>query len=492
MKLLSTHLRTTTALALCVLGSVVSAQDCEALSGLTIEGAEITSAVVAPGAGGMPAYCQVNGTVDGTIGIEVRLPNQDNWNGKFNGVGNGALAGFINGASMEAAIARGYATASTDTGHVGHPVEGAPPFPGFDASWAYNAETGKRDLAALANFGHRGTHLMTVVAKQIVSEYYGTDPSYSYFTGCSGGGQQGLAEVQRYPSDYDGVLSSAPANHPMAMWQGEIYPAILARGIDIPTLAEKLPAVQAAAIAQCDALDGVEDGLIGDPTQCDFDASSVASLTEAEANVINLTYKGFMSPVDGAQVWPGFEPGSEAEWAGHLNPFFIQLGYLAYMVYEDPDWNFADFDITDPVDFAAVQEANAVLSPLMEAIDTDITAFEVEGGKLLMWHGWSDQNIAPRNTINYVSGVHEALGDDAADTVRLFMVPGMGHCQGGNGFTEFDALAALEKWVEEGVAPDTLAAVSPELGLERNLCAYPEQPVYQAGDVADAASYTCE
>ena len=140
--------------------------------------------------------------------------------------------------------------------------------------------------------------------------------------------------------------------------------------------------------------------------------------------MINLTYEGLKHRETGAQVWPGFEPGSEAEWAGHLNPFFVQLAYLSYMVYQDPAWQFDGFDITDPEDFAAVEEANEVLAPLLSATDPDLSPFAEAGGKLIMWHGWNDQNIAPQNSINYVSAVRDTLGDEAEDTVRLFMLPG--------------------------------------------------------------------
>lgn len=479
-------------LALCLCAGMAAAQDCAGLAGQSFAGATVASATPVAAEGALPGHCRVTGSIEGTIGFEVRLPGAEAWNGRFNGVGNGALAGFINGRAMDEALARGYATASTDTGHVGHPVEGAPPFPGFDAAWALDPGTGKRDLAALENFGHRGTHLMTVAAKAIVAAYYGRGAEYAYFTGCSGGGQQGLAEAQRYPDDYDGVLSGAPANNPMAMWPGEIYPAILARGIDIPALTAKLPAVAEAAVAQCDALDGATDGLIADPRQCAFDAATVGALSAEEARVVNLTYRGFHHPVTGEPVWPGFEPGSEAEWAGHLNPFFIQLGYLAYMVYEDPAWDFASFDVTDPQDYAAVEAANAVLAPMLNATDPDLSAFAAAGGKLLMWHGWNDQNIAPRNTIGYVDAVRAKLGDGAGQTIRLFMVPGMQHCEGGPGFTDFDALSLLVDWVENGTAPEALPAHSPTLGLARNLCAYPSQSVYQGGDVADPARFACQ
>lgn len=473
------------------LGAAPALADCTGLTGLALEGASIAEAAEVAASGPVPAHCRVAGTIDGTIGFEVWLPPAAAWNGKFNGVGNGALAGFINTRAMGPALARGYATASGDTGHVGHPVPGAPPFPGFDASWALGAD-GRRDLAALENFGHRGTHRMTEVAKQIVAAHYGAAPARSYFTGCSGGGQQGLAEAQRYPGDYDGIVSGAPANFPTAMWPGEIYPATLARRIDIAALTAKLPGLAAAAVAACDATDGATDGLIADPRACSFDAATVPGLTPDEAQVVNLIYAGFSHPVTGAQVWPGYEPGSEAEWAGHLNPFFIQLGYLAYMVYEDPAWEFVGFDVTRPADYAAVEAANAILSPLLDATDPDLSAFAGAGGKLIMWHGWTDQNIAPRNSVAYADAVRAAMGPAADDTLRLFMLPGLNHCEGGAGFTVFDPLTALEAWVERGEAPQVLQAATADGRISRGLCAHPARTRYKGGDPVDPASFTCD
>jgi feruloyl esterase len=196
-------------------------QTCSTLANLRLDRSTIVSASEVAAAEGVPAHCRVVGTIEGTIGFELLLPEATAWNGKFNGVGNGALAGFINTRAMHDALARGYATASTDTGHIGHPVPGAPPFPGFDASWALDAATGELNLEALENFGHRGIHEMTRVAKAIVQAHYSTTPRYAYFTGCSNGGQQGLAKAQRHPADYDGIVSGAPANHPTSMWPGE-------------------------------------------------------------------------------------------------------------------------------------------------------------------------------------------------------------------------------------------------------------------------------
>lgn len=488
-------LRPALASALMILcAAAASGQSCETLEGREIGGLAIDEVRLVAEDGDVPGHCRITGKIEETIGVEIRLPNPTVWNGKFNGVGNGAFAGFINDRAMDQALARGYATASTDTGHVGNPAPEGPQFMGFDASWALDLETGELDMVALENFGHRAVHLMTVAAKAVIEADSGEPPRLSYFTGCSQGGQLGLSEAQRYPEDYDGIVAGAPANHPVAMWPGEIYPAVIARQVDADQLAEKLEAVNAASLNQCDALDGVADGLIGDPRACAFDAASVPELTAAEARVINLVREGFHHPGTGALVWPGFEPGGEAGWAGHLQrPYPVPAGYLGYMVFRDPGWSFAEFDVTDPETYATVEAVGADLAPILEATDPDLSAFAAAGGKMILWHGWNDQAIAPRNTINYVDAVRETLGPEAADDMlRLFMLPGLMHCARGPGFTEFDALGALEAWVERGVAPATLRASSPELGLVRDICAYPAKTVYLGGAIADPASYACE
>ena len=477
-----------------------TAASCESLTSLALPNTEITSAEVVakgsplPGDTAAPVdVCRVQGAISSNIKFEVWMPANYKkfWNGKFNGVGNGALAGFINYGSMSAALARGYATASTDTGHEFIPVLG---------DWALD----RPDL--LIDFGYRGIHLMTRTSKAIVHAYYDRGPRYSYFTGCSGGGQQGLAEAQRYPADYDGIVSGAPANFPTHMWPGELYPAWLTQtGTDSAIPVEKLPVITNAVVAACDGLDGVTDGVLDDPRACDFDPSTLLCpgadgpdcLTAEQLDAVQKIYAG-LKDLSGQQFWPPYEVSSEIGWGGHIGePFSIPTSYFKFMVFEDPDWDWTTFDFTVQENFDIMNEAHYRLGPILDAIDPDLTAFKRLGGKLIMYHGWIDQNIAPRNSINYYESVVEAMGGKGKTQsfLRLFMAPGMQHCGGGPGPDTFDSLGALEKWVELGIPPRKIIAshlTGDVVDRTRPLCPYPEVAQYKGGgDTNKARNFVC-
>jgi feruloyl esterase len=439
------------------------------------------------------AFCRIAASVAPSTTFEVWLPNPKVWNGKFNGVGNGALAGGVNFPAMHDPLVAGYAVGSTDGGHTSPAI--------VSGDWM-------QDRPELwDDFGYRAMHQMTRNSKSIVEAYYGQAPKYSYYTGCSGGGQQGLAEVQRYPADYDGAVVGAPANFPTRMWPGETWPSFVThRSPDNAIPAEKLPIINKAAIAACDANDSAKDGLITDPRKCTFDPATLLCkgadapdcLTAAQVDSVKLVYAGLKDPTTGEQFWPGYEPGSEADWAGHVGePFVIPQGYFKAMVFDDPKWDWKTFNFTDPKDFAILYEADARIGPILNATDPDLNAFKELGGKLILWHGWADQNIAPRNSINYYNRVVADQGDEAKtqEFLRLFMVPGMGHCSGGPGTDKFDGLAALDQWVDKGVAPTQIAAAHMTAGKvdrTRPLCPYPQVEQYKgSGDVEDAANYVC-
>ena len=442
---------------------------------------------------GVP-FCRVIGVIDPAINFEVWLPpvtGDHAWNGKFNGVGNGGLAGELHYPAMADALARGYATASTDTGHTG--------FLG-DGSWALEHPE------LVVDFGYRAIHMMTRAAKAVVDAYYGQAPDYAYFTGCSGGGQQALSEAQRYPADYDGIVAGAPANFPTHMWPGELYPAWVTHRDDASLIPEdKLPLLNEAVLAACDADDGVEDGVIDDPRTCDFDpttlvckgADAATCLTKAQVDSVKKIYAGLRDP-SGQQFWPPYEVGSELGWPGHIfEPFSIPTSYFQFMVFQDPEWDWKTFDFTDPENFAVMTDAHYRLGPILNATEADLSAFEELGGKLIMYHGWSDQNIAPRNSINYYQTVVETVGDESKtqNFLRLFMAPGMQHCNGGPGPDTFDSLAALEQWVEEGNAPEQIIAshlTDGEVDRTRPLCPYPQVAQYTGeGSTDDAANFVC-
>lgn len=447
------------------------------------------------GAQDLPAFCRVVGVVAPEINFEVWLPQTTgnrSWNGKFNGVGNGGLAGSISYGAMMQSLRRGYATASTDTGHVDKP--------GSDA-WPL----GHPEL--LVDFASSSIHMTARAAKGIIKAYYGQTPRYSYFTGCSCGGGQALSEAQRYPADYDGIVAGAPANFPTHMWPGELYPAWVTHRSPADLIPrEKLSLINGAALAACDALDGVRDGILADPRRCDFDPSTLLCpgadgpncLTAAQVDSVKRIYAGLKDPSSGKLFWPGYEVSSELGWIGHIfEPFNIPLSYFKYMALQNPNWDWRSFDFTDPKNLVALNEASNRLGPILDSTSPDLTAFKRLGAKMIMYHGWIDQNIAPRNSIAYYEKVKETIGGEGEiqPFFRLFMAPGMGHCGGGPGPNTFDSLAALEQWVENGDPPDQIVASHLSNGrVDRTypLCPYPWVARYKGtGSTDNAANYDC-
>ena len=509
------------------------AASCESLSGLKLADTTITSAkevaaggFIPPGATSppasvksLPAFCRVTAeikpTADSDIKIEVWLP-LTNWNGKYRGQGNGGFAGQINYQGMAVAITHGYATAGTDTGHAASAV---------DASWALGHQE------KIIDFGYRAIHEMTVKAKAVIQAYYGDAPKRSYFASCSNGGRQALMEAQRYPADYDGIIAGAPANDwvrllTAAVWnmQATAEPASY-----IP--ASKIPAIAKAVRDACDELDGVKDGILNDPRECRFDpavllckenketkdADAASCLTAPQIAALNKVYSG---PHDskGRQILPGFSPGGEeggngwASWVTGAAPrrstqTGFGYGFFANMVFNDAAWDFKTFNFDTGVKIADDKQ-NANLS----ATDPNLKPFKARGGKLIIYHGWSDVAIPPLGTIHYYNTVESAMGARETDAfVRLFMVPGMQHCGGGPGPNSFgdsgtatdaqhDIYQALELWVEKGTPPEKIIATkyvsdfNPAQGVKmtRPLCPFPQVAKYKGtGDTNDAANFVC-
>ena len=453
------------------------------------------------------AMCRVTATTRPAVRFEVWLPPADAWNGKFQGVGNGGMAGTISYGAMSRALARGYATASTDTGHEAGDVS-------FDASWAL----GRPDLTE--DFGHRALHVMTVNAKAITDAYYGEAPRYSYYVGCSKGGQQGLMEAQRYPEDYDGLVAGNPANDWTRFYAGAHLWYSLATlkepGSYIPP--SKLPALGAAVNEACDALDGIEDGILNDPRRCGFDPATLTCasgrdsddcLTGPQVEAVRAIWSGVTTSAD-ELVYPGLVPGGEASpggwsrWVTGDEPFGslhwrAGEGFFRYMVFEDPDWDFRTFDYDADLPFALEKVGRAV-----DAVNPDLSALRDRGGKLIVYHGWSDPDISALASIDYYEEVVSELADGRGhgeslaatrEFYRLFLVPGMGHCRGGPGPDEFDALSALEAWVEQGVAPARIEAAKTsgdEVVRTRPLCPYPEVAEWTgSGSTDEASSFVC-
>jgi hypothetical protein len=485
-----------------------AAATCESLASLEIPRTTITTATVVPagsftppggrGLNNLPDFCRVAGSIrpssDSDIQFEVWMPAAG-WNGKFQGIGNGGFAGEIGYGQLAMALRKGYATASTDTGHRAG---------GTDASWALGHPE------KVVDFGHRAIHETAVAAKATIAAFYGDGPKRSYFNSCSNGGRQALMEAQRYPGDYDGIIAGAPANYWTHLLANSVW---VAKAMSEPAAhipPAKLPAIEAAALAACDAKDGVKDGVIDSPDRCGFQpASMLCKGAESDVCLTQAQVTGLeklLSGIRGARgpLYPGYvvggSPGSGgwADWMtgpmpGRSMAYAFGNGFFSNMVFENKAWDYRTFDPDRDT-----RRADEKFGAILNAIDGDLSNFRARGGKLILYHGWSDAGITPLNAIDYYNSVK-----DPAGFVRLFMAPGLAHCGGGPGPNDFgqltvgssgDALrdvnAALEKWVEEGVAPERI--VAKREGRTRPLCAYPKVAVYKgAGSTDEAANFEC-
>lgn len=490
--------------------SPLLAATCESLASLKLPNATITLAntVAAgsfapptPGGSGMagraaftqfenlPSFCRVTATLtptgDSDIKIEVWMP-VSGWNGELESVGNGGWAGTISYPALALALTDGYATASTDTGHVGA-----------------NARFALGHPEKLLDFGYRAVHEMTVTAKAIIEAFYRQGPTRSYWNGCSTGGRQGLAEAQLYPADYNGISAGAPANYMTHLQAWSLWVARVVHKDEASYIPpEKYPVIHRAALEACDSLDGLKDGLIGDPRLCHFDPKVLtckgedtpSCLTAAQVEATQKLYSPLKNPRTGEQIFPGFEPGSELLWGGLAGPrpFTIPLDFFRYVVFKSPDWDFHALNFDNDVALADKQDHH-----VLNDIDPNLKEFFGRGGKLLMYHGWSDQLIAPLNTVNYYESVRKSVGaGKSANSARLFMFPGMAHCGGGEGPNRFDTTGTLAQWVERGEVPDKMVASHFTNGVvdrTRPLCPYPQMAAYKgSGSTDDAANFVCK
>lgn len=431
----------------------------------------------------LPSFCRVAATLEPTpqsqIRMEVWMPAAG-WNGKLQVVGNGGFAGDVGHRAMARALAAGYSAASTDTGHSGDA-----------ASTFANKEV-------VIDFAHRAVHETTVAAKRFVDAFYGAPPTLSYFNGCSTGGRQGLTAAQRYPDDFDGIVAGAPAVHGLNLAFGQIWIAqAMSRSAASVIPDEKLQMLHSAVLQACDATDGVRDGVLEDPIACRFDPNVLACkqgadgancLTAAQVEAARKIYGGARNTRTGNQVFPGLEPGTERDWSPRPVGYAVDL--FRHMVFRNANWdpNWLNFDghyaLTAETEFK-----------LFDADNPDLSAYFKSGGKLLIYHGWNDAGIPPRGSVSYYETVRAKTGTAADSGLRLFMVPGMGHCRGGDGTDTFDAVAALDQWVTSGKAPASIPASRVRDGKvdrTRPICAYPQIAVYKgSGSVDDAANFEC-
>jgi feruloyl esterase len=472
------------------------AASCDSLASLALPDTTITKVEsiadggAAPqGLKNLPAFCRVAATLmpstDSDIKIEVWLP-ASGWNGKYEAVGNGGWSGAISYSAMGEALRRGYATSSTDTGHAGG-----------SASFALGHPE------KLIDYAYRSEHEMTVKAKAIIAAFYGNAPKLSYWNGCSAGGKQALKEAQKFPADFDGIIAGAPGNN----WTGRAtYSMWVAQAVHKDEAAyippEKYPLIHNAVVEKCDALDGVKDGILEDPTRCQFDpkvleckgADGPACLTAPQVEAARKIYSGAINPRTKQQIFPGLEPGSELDWnvLASPKPFGIGDDFFKYVVFKDPSWDYKTLNFDSDIALAAKTD-----NGLINATDPNLKAYFAHSGKLLQYHGWSDWQISPLNSVNYYQSVLETMGgaSKVQDSYRLFMAPGMGHCGGSEGPNNFDMLGALEQWAEKAKPPAQIVASRIKNGkVERTrpLCPYPQIAKYKGtGSTDDTANFAC-
>jgi len=463
----------------------------------------------------MPAFCRVAAALRPSyysdIGIELWMP-ASTWNGKFQGVGNGGFAGSIEYSAMAPAVQLGYATVSTNTGHVGQDTDG---------SFALDHPQ------KIIDFGYRAIHLMTVIGKQIVFAYYGENPQYSYFTGCSTGGRQALMEAQRFADDYDGIVAGDPVAHYTHHHVGAnlwvTWQMFDSRAGTVFTTQDTL--LGNAVDAACDALDGVVDGVLNNPERCHYDPAQLlcqgsqappSCLTAAEVQAVKNLWSGPDVFMHQPGYYPAFERGGEADgWPTHISPEpppapqtdsheILGVNFFRYFVFDNPAWDFRAFNwFSDP---AYVENKVVVpgqtLATVLNAIDPDLNSFREHGGKLIQYHGFSDPEVPPLTSIDYFESVADFPGESLLQTedfYRLFMVPGMNHCSGGPGANVFDMLTPLVQWVEQDIAPESVLAThyvnnnqSQGVQFTRPLCPYPQYASYIGGNPNLAASFVCK
>jgi tannase/feruloyl esterase len=501
---------------------------------LIADGPPVTILSAAPATTPAPAsvpYCLVKVKIPTAINIWVGLPNT--WNGRWQSLGGGGYAGSVS--APTGAINGGYAGATTDTGHVG----GSGTFGCVNDCVGNSASSpGQPNVPLQIDFANRSEHLMAVLGKQLVKAYYGQPQTYSYWNGCSTGGRQGLRIAQDFPGDYDGILAGAPAIHWDRFQAGQIWYQVVQNrenggpigGGVASVLNAKENLATSKAVAACDALDGVVDGVLTDPRMCEYSAaadptlatgtctaSDPTCLTPTEASAIDLMWKGPVSCSNGhshascpvrdvatfnlngkgnKRLWYPNERGTALNGLGGAAPFPIAVAQPRYWVYFDPTWDWHVLDYDNYLQFFKDTVDN--VGPIMASDNPNLAPFRDHGGKVIMWHGFADQLIVPEGTIDYYDAVTQALGGGYKHTqefARLFMAPGNGHCGGGNGPQAQGLFDAVVNWVEHGQAPDTILATKTSGGVvtqSRPLCPYPKFAVYTgSGSTDDAANFVC-
>lgn len=487
-------------LCLAVGGAAVAANRpaCEGLAATQLfKATTITSArpVAADSASGVVAHCEIVGSIapvtGSRIGVVYRLP--DAWNEKLLGLGGGGWAGNVRLDTAILPLARGYATAQTDAGHVGAGL--------WDTDWSAKPQ-------AVTDFAYRAVHEMTVLGKALIARYYGRTESHSYFQGCSTGGRQGLMEVQRYPADYDGVVAGAPV-HTLLTQTSMLLRNLTLAAPGAGLGPEQIARLHAAAIAACDSLDGLADAIITDPRSCTFDPGTLACdpaapssgcLAPAQVIAARTLYDGIRTTDGRVAAYP-LARGSEMSWSQFIKVMpeadpgagasGASVSGLRSLIFGNRNFELTSFD---PEKHLALVRGTP-FAKAYEAASADVAAFVDRGGKLILWHGFDDSGPSPTGTIEYYEAIQQSLGPKVStlsSPVRLFLAPGVEHCRGGPGADVFDPLRALEDWVERKSAPESMNATRSDGRMTRPLCRYPGLPRYKGtGDPNDAASFDC-
>ncbi|KAM0719545.1 hypothetical protein Q7P37_003675 [Cladosporium fusiforme] len=465
------------------------------------------------------SYCGVNVSYthpgwNDVVNINIWLP-LDNWNGRFQGLGGG---GFRMGAApygLVIAVNDGYSAATTDGGHAGLTADDTAP-----SNWAL-LSPGNLNMPLLFDFASVALSDLAIIGKAVTESYYGKKPDYSYWTGCSTGGRQGLMLAQRYPDLYDGVLALAPAINWDTFLVTEYWPQQVMNQLGVYPPPCELEAFTKAAIAACDGLDGLEDGVISDANACTFDPHSVVGqeftcedngtqvFTPEGAKVAEVAWSGLVDP-SGKRQWYGLNKDAELSGlAGTVAatkntsakgvPFDTSVDWIKWFVAKDPSFEITN--MTNEEYFRILHQSRNQFASIMGTSDPDLSHFQSLGKKMITWHGLADTVIFPNGTEDYYKRVSEEI-PDVHDFYRIFEAPGIGHCSGGVGAQPVGELEALVDWVEKGVAPEILYAVNTTLSGEeqgpdrvkpsRKICAWPKVQKYNGGDPAVAESFDCE
>ena len=432
------------------------------------------------------ARVEIKGVIGEHIRFELLLP--DVWNGRFVMGGGGGFVGTVQNAARDS-VNKGYATVGTDTGHQSQP--------GYIATWALD------NLEAKVNFGYLAVHRTAEAAKALLRSYYRVDATHCYFVGCSRGGGQAMMEAQRYPKDFDGIVAGAPAFH----WTGLAAKMISIAKALYPDPAhlegtvltkEALQKLQAGILEQCDAQDGLKDGIIQDPASAHFDLTKVSGLTDEQRKAVEAIYQSARN--DKGPIYPGFAPVAECDpdqWIAWLTgpvpafakdhvpdlTFAFATQIFKYLIFNDPDWNYATYD------FSNFEREGRLAASFLNATHPDLSAFKARNGKLILWHGWADPALPAQATIDYYREV-QAHDGQAGDYCRLFLVPGCLHCGGGAGAAEVDWLSVIVDWVEHDKAPDRLIAskrANSKVVMTRPLYPYPDHAMFKGGSDTNSA-----